>query len=178
YSGDANNAGDSELNDAAERTVVRPASPAITTTPGQISMTTGTGQFATIGFWHNKNGQAVITNFDTGATSKALGNSLASNYPNLFGAANPYTGTSLAGLTNAQVAAVYLNLWKPSGVQKNTYVQAFAVALGLYASGGQGTFNVGSNGAAFGVANNTTLTVQQILQKVDANFSASTGQFY
>src|SRR5205814_7403084 len=109
-------------------------------------------------------------------------------FPHLFGASNPYTHTSLAGLTNAQVAAVYLNLWTPSGLPKNTYVQAFAVALGLYAdttslggqsllnnglaaqygfvvtAGGAGTFNVGGNGAAFGVANNTTLTVQQILQ--------------
>src|SRR5207249_12106673 len=113
---------------------------------------------------------------------------LASNYGNLFGKANPYDAASLgasagaapglAGLTNTQVASVYLGLWKPSGLQKNTYVQAFAVALGSYASGGAGTFNVGSNGAAFGVANNTTLTVQQILQYVDSHFTTSTGQFY
>ena len=56
-------------------------------------------------------------------------------------------GPSLAGLTNAQVATVYLNLWTPSGLQKNTYVQAFAVALGLYADttslGGQSLLNNG-----------------------------------
>ena len=80
-------------------------------------------------------------------------------------------------MTNAQVAAVYQSLWTPNGVTKNTYVQAFAVALGIYADtstlggnstaqsfgfkvdaagGGPATFNVGSNGAAFGVANNAT----------------------
>src|SRR5205823_9476894 len=102
-----------------------------------------------------------------------------SNYPNLFGSAsNAYTHTSLAGLTNTQVASAYLNLWTPGGLQKNTFVQAFAVALGLYSTGGQGTFNVGSNGAAFGVANNTTLTVGQILTSVNNNFSPTTGLFY
>jgi hypothetical protein len=161
--------------------------------------TVGPGTFATIGFWHNKNGQAVINSFNGASTSTMLGNWLATNFPHLFGASNPYTGTSLAGLTNAQVATVYANLWTPSGVVKNTYVQAFAVALGIYADtpglgfnstaakfgfkpvpggGGSLTFNVGSNGAAFGVPNGTTLTVMQILQIVDSNFNPSTGLFY
>ena len=117
---------------------------------------------------------------------------------------NPYTGSSLAGLTNAQVATVYLNLWTPSGLVKNTYVQAFAVALGVYADttslggqslvndglaakygfvvsaggGGNATYNVGSDGPAFGVANGTTLTVSQILTTVNNNFTSSTGLFY
>ena len=70
-----------------------------------------------------------------------LGTWLASNFPNLFGCKNPYTSgtlagcgsTSLAGLTDAQVAAVYNSLWNPSGTTKNTYVQAFSAALGIYA---------------------------------------------
>src|SRR5207248_972046 len=123
------------------------------------------------------------------------GNWLATNFPHLFGAANPYLGSSLAGMTNGQVASTYLNLWTPSGLQKNTYVQAFAVALGLYAdtsslggaslitnglaakfgfkvtTGGAGTFNVGSNGAAFGVAHGMLLSVFQILKIADSNFS-------
>jgi hypothetical protein len=180
YAGDGNNNGtdDTVTGTSQETTKVSPASPMISTAPGHISITTGTGTFATIGFWHNKNGQAVITNLDGSPGSILLGNSLASNYPHLFGAANPYTGTSLAGLTNTQVAAVYLGLWTPSGLQKNTYVQAFAVALGLYAGGGAGTFNVGSNGALFGVQNNTTLNVTQILQTADSNFNPTTGLFY
>ena len=158
-----------------------------------------TGDTATIGFWHNQNGQAVINSFNGGSTATKLGNWLATNFTNLFGVANPYTGTTLAGLTNAQVATVYSNLWTPSGVTKNTYVQAFAVALACYATstslganattasfgfnssaGGtcSKTFNIGGNGAAFGVPNNTTLTVLQILQAANANFSPSTGLFY
>jgi len=196
YSGDHNNAMVSSAFGDEPETVS-------TSTP------VGAGGFATIGFWHNQNGQAVINSFNGGSTQTLLGNWLATNFPHLFGATNPYISatlaslpghpTTLAGLTNAQIATVYENLWTPSGVTKNTYVQAFAVALGMYAdtgtlgynttaakygfkqiSGGGGslTYNVGSNGAAFGVANNSTLTVSQLLQIVDGNFNPSTGNFY
>src|SRR5207302_837277 len=63
--------------DTNEQVTTTKAGPKINTTPGQMSMTTGSGQFATIGFWHNKNGQAVITNFNGSPTSTVLGNSLA-----------------------------------------------------------------------------------------------------
>src|SRR5262249_12736238 len=119
-----------------------------------------------------------INGFDSGPSSTLLGNSLATNYPHLFGSASPYLSGSLAGKTNAQVAAAYLNLWTPSGLTKNTYVQAFAVAFGLYAGGNAGTFNVRNNGAAFGVPNGTTLPVTPLLQAADSNFNPSTGLFY
>jgi len=159
---------------------VRQNTPGLTTTPSMTTTTNtgfGPGEFATIGFWHNQNGQAVINSFNGGPTQTLLGNWLASSFPTLFGASNPYLSSSLAGKTNAQVASAYLNLWTPSGLPKNTYVQAFAVALGLYADttglGGQslinnglanmygfvvtpsgaGSFNIDGNGAAFGVSN-------------------------
>src|SRR5260221_5679127 len=97
------NASHSGVNDTNEQLTSKKDTPLISTTPGQMSTTTGGGHFATIGFWHNQNGQAVIKNFDSGPSSTLLGNSLATNYPNLFGVSNPYTGTSLAGLTNTQV---------------------------------------------------------------------------
>jgi hypothetical protein len=161
----------------------------ITPAPGSP---VGPGEFATIGFWHNKNGQAVINSFNGGSSSTALGNWLASNFPNLFG--------TLAGDTNSQVAAAYLVAFgNVGGVQGNTYVQAFAVALGVYADtaslgfnstaakygfisvpggGGNLTFNIGSNGAAFGVPNNTSLTVFQILTAANNNYNPVTGLFY
>jgi hypothetical protein len=191
----------SVLGDEPE--TVTPSHPRIDTTP---SATPGTavsaGQFATIGFWHNQNGQAVINSFNGSSSSTALGNWLASNFPHLFGASNPYGGINLAGKTNAQVASTYLGLWTPSGLPKNTYVQAFAVALGLYADTtglggaslianglasqfgfvvtptGAGTFNIGNNGAPFGVANNSNISVTTILQFIDANFVPATGQFF
>jgi hypothetical protein len=174
YSGDSNYTG---YVGGVEPLTINKASLSITTKPSVVCAA-GNGQFATIGFWHNKNGQALINSFNGCSTATLLGNSLASNFPHLFGVANPYTGAAFAGLTNAQIATVYSNLWTPSGLPKNTYVQAFATALGLYASGGLGTYNIGSNGAAFGYANNTTLTVTQILQIVDANFAPTTGFFY
>ncbi len=177
YVGDGNNKAAADQGGTAEQTVVSPASPTITTTPGVVCAA-GNGQFATIGFWHNCNGQALINGFNGSCSSKTLGNWLSGTYPHLFGASNPYTGCSLAGLTNAQVASVYENLWTPSGLPKNSYVQAFAVALGLYSTGGLGAYNVGSNGTAFGCANSTTLAVTQILQCVDSNFAPASGLFY
>ncbi len=160
------------------------------------------GDFATIGFWQNKNGQKVINSFNGSTTSTALGNWLATTFPNLFGTSNPYTGSSLAGKTNAQVAAIYTGLWTPNGVTKNTYVQAFATALGIYsttkslggdsllangyarkygfhvtsAGSGNDSVTIGSNSSAFGTSG--SLTVLQILQIVNNNFSPSTGNFY
>jgi hypothetical protein len=155
------------------------------------------GDTATIGFWHNKNGQAVINSFNGSPSSTALGNWLASNFPNLFG--------SFAGQTNAQVAADYMTAFgNVGGVQGNTYVQVFATALAVYATtsslggqslvasglaakygfvvsvGGTGnaTFNIGNNGAAAGVPNGTTLTVLQLLHIANVNFNPTTGLFY
>jgi hypothetical protein len=205
YAGDALNNGTHDQGGAAEQVTTVKASPVLFTFASFTTSTNGmvaAGQFATIGFWQNKNGQAVINSFNGSTTSTALGNWMATTFPHLFGASNPYTGTSLAGLTNAQIAAVYSNLWTPSGVTKNTYVQAFAVALGIYSdttslggaslisnglaakygfnvtAAGAGSYNVGSNGAAFGVANNTVLSVMNIMQIVDANFTSSTGLFF
>src|SRR4029078_11297636 len=93
-----------------------------------------------------------------------------------------------AGKTNAEVAAFYKGLFArtaqtaPGGPAK-TDAQVMATALAVYvthqhpagsagtaygftvsATGlGTRTFNVGANGAAFGVANNTAVTVMDLL---------------
>jgi len=150
------------------------------------------GSTATIGFWHNKNGQAVINSFGSTSTGMTLGQWLNSNFGNLF--------AGFASQTNAQVAADFLTAFgNKGGVQGNTYVQAFSVALGCYAStiglgfnstaarfgfigtaGGlcNQTYNVGNNGAAFGVPNGTTLTVFQVMAIANANYNPVTGLFY
>jgi choice-of-anchor A domain-containing protein/uncharacterized repeat protein (TIGR01451 family) len=51
----------------------------------QPSVPVARGDFATIGFWHNKNGQALIDSLNGGPTSTALAHWLVSNFPNLFG---------------------------------------------------------------------------------------------
>jgi hypothetical protein len=195
YNGDANN------NPVTAGTSSEPVT---ITAPSPVS----SDEFATIGFWHNCNGQAVIDGFNGGSTHTQLGNWLAANFPHLFGASNPYISSALqslpgkpttfAGLTNAQIASIYGATFGQNGGAKNTYLQAFAVALGMYADnpglgydataakygfvpvtggGGSLSFNLGNNGAAIPGLGNTP-TVLQILQAVDASFNPATGLFF
>ncbi len=135
------------------------------------------GQAGGIGFWQNKNGQALIAGFGTTAAGQSLANWLASNFSHLFG--------GLAGMSNAQVASYYLTQFSQSGPKLGAEVMA--TALNVYATTsslggaagqaygftvsayglGASSYNVGGNGAAFGVANNTTLNVYQLLQAAD-----------
>jgi hypothetical protein len=136
-----------------------------------------------IGFWQNSNGQALIKSFNGGPAATALANWLAATFPNLYGAS---AGTNnLTGYTNAQVAAFYLAQFARPGPKVEA--QVLATALSVYATtaslGGSAgtacgfavsatglgarTYNVGRDGAAFGVANNSTLNVYELLRAVD-----------
>jgi choice-of-anchor A domain-containing protein/uncharacterized repeat protein (TIGR01451 family) len=148
------------------------------------------GDFATIGFWHNKNGQALIRQLNGGSRTTALGNWLAANFPHLFGASvdpsNPLE-RNLTNATNAAVARYFLTLFGSQGLNK-TYAQIMAVALGTYATSstlaggtyarpygfnvsadgsGPDVVNVGSNGSALGLPNNQTQTVPALLWAAD-----------
>jgi hypothetical protein len=154
------------------------------------------GQTATIGFWNNRNGQnlikalPVVTNADGSLTSVA--NWLAATLPNIFGrnAANDLTGQS-----NAAVAALFQADFLLKGVKLDA--QVLATALSVYATNatldptrvaanygftvsgdgaGTATVNVGSNGDAFGVADNTTMTVMDLL--LATNNQAVNGVLY
>ena len=149
------------------------------------------GMTATIGFWHNKNGQALIKNLNGGPTATNLGNWLATNFPNLWGA--NAGANNLAGKTNAQVAAFYLTKFNVKGqkldaqilavafasyVTNNTLAGTTAVKYGFRVDSlgtANATINVGSSGAAFGVANNTNLTVWQILKATDQLSAGGSG---
>jgi hypothetical protein len=180
-----------------------------------------TGMTAGIGFWHNKNGQALIDCFNGGPTATTLGNWLAASFPNLYG---PSTGANgLAGKSNAQVAAYFQTLFAQGGTPARATAlqvlaggagttaaallqgfsspggapaQVLAVALNVYATtsslGGNAgasygftvsatglgarSLNVGQDGAAFGVANNSTLSVYGLLAAV--NKQAVNGVLY
>jgi hypothetical protein len=161
-----------------------------TTTATSSSTATVTGTTTTdhtggIGFWHNKNGQALISSFNGGSTATALSSWLATNFPNLYGASAG--ANNLTGKTNAQVATFYLTQFSLNGPKVEA--KTLAAALNVYATtaslggttgvgsgfavsaAGQGAqaVNVGNNGAAFGVANNNTLTIYQLLQAVNRN---------
>jgi hypothetical protein len=112
-----------------------------------------------------------------GSATTALSNWLASAFPNLYG--------NLGGISNAQVAAFYQSQFALSGF--NLAAEALATALNVYATTeslgstigqaygftatdtglGADSFNIGSDGAAFGVANNTTRNVHELLRAVD-----------
>ncbi len=148
------------------------------------------GDFATIGFWQNQNGQALIQQLNGGSSATALGNWLAANFPHLYGASvdpsNPLD-QNLTNATNDAVARYYVTLFGSQGLNK-TYAQVMAVALGAYATsttltggtyarpygfnvsaGGSGSdvVNVGSNGLALGLPNNQNQTVLALLQAAD-----------
>jgi hypothetical protein len=178
-------------------TVTDTVTATITGSTPPVSIFAGTpvqqGQSAGIGFWQNKNGQALINSFNGGSTATALSAWLATTFSNLYGS---NAGTNnLTGQTNAQVAAFYLTLFNSTGPKLDAEV--LATALNVYATTsslgggpaatqdgftitaaglGVATYNVGSNGAAFGVPNNTTLTVMQVL--LEANAQAVNGVLY
>ncbi len=143
------------------------------------------GQTATIGFWNNKNGQALINSFNGASTSTQLGDWLAATLPNMFGA--NAGSNDLAGKSNADIAALFQTDFLVKGVKLDA--QILATALSVYATNatldntdvaanygfivsgnglGTATVNVGSNGAAFGVADNSVLTVMDLLKATDA----------
>jgi hypothetical protein len=155
---------------------------------GEIPAATGPirkGQTAGIGFWNNRNGQALIDALNGGPASTQLGSWLAATFPHMFGAESG--GNNLAGECNAYVAA----LFQKDFVVKDQKLdaQVLATALAVYVTdptldgtgvgaqygfivAGNGvatsTYNVGPNGAAFGVADNATMTVMDLLLAVDA----------
>jgi hypothetical protein len=164
-------------------------------TPAKVSFVCSTGGLgkgdtATIGFWHNKNGQALINALNGGPTSQNLANWLATQFPYLYGV---NSANNLTNKTNADVAALFLTFFNVSG--QKTQAQLLGGALASYATStslagtiagqygfnvstagtGSKTYNVGSNGTAIGLSNNTSYTVLQLLQQ--ANLMMKNGTF-
>jgi hypothetical protein len=159
-----------------------------------VAATTGTpvgrGDTATIGFWHNRNGQALINSLNGGSTSTALANWLASNFPYLYGV---NSSNNLTGKRNSDVAALFQTFFNVHGTKTQaqllggalaSYVTSTTLAgstastygFNLSANGTGGkTYNVGSNGTAIGLTNNQSYTVLQLLQQ--ANLMTSHGTF-
>ena len=142
--------------------------------PPQIKL--GNADTATIGFWHNKNGQALILG---APNSPALGNWLAANCGCLFG--------SLTNKSNADVAAAFQTDFGVTG--QKTYAQVLAGAFAIFFTSSDlagtgaaqygfnvtpgGTvaklYNVGNLGTTIGLINNQSYTILQILQQANAD---------
>jgi SdrD B-like domain len=150
------------------------------------------GQSAGIGFWNNKNGQALILALNGGAGHQ-LGDWLAATMPNTFGV--NAGSNNLTGKTNAVIAALFQKDFVMHGVKLDA--QVLATALSVYATNatldstaaavhfgftvsstglGTDTVNVASNGDAFGAANNTSMSVLDLLQAADDQ--ATSGVLY
>lgn len=188
--------GDASVNDTFSAVVLpRPGSLAenynFAERPTSGGGVTG-GQTATIGYWQNNNGQNLINALNGGSTSTQLGNWLATTFANMYGAGAG--ANNLAGKSNAEVAAFYKTLFArtaataagggPAKMDAQVLATAFAVyvtnqslagttaaAYGFQVSEngvGARSFNVGSNGAAFGVANNTSVSVLDLLLAVNS----------
>jgi hypothetical protein len=149
------------------------------------------GQTATIGYWQNKNGQRLLKSLNGGPGATNLGNWLATNFPNLWGV--NAGANNLAGKTNAQIASYYVTKFNVRGQKLDA--QVLSVAFATYVTNstlagnvaakygfkvnamgtGSATVNVGKAGSAFGVANNTNLSVWQILRATDQLSAGGTG---
>ena len=148
------------------------------------------GDAATIGFWHNQNGQALILSLNGGSSAKALGNWLATTFPYLYGA---YSTHNLTNQSNTVVAALFLTFFNQTGAKTSAQIMAGALATyvtnstlggtngiqyGFHSTpGGTGaqTYNVGAYGTAIGLVNYQSYTVTQLLQQ--ANLMLKNGTF-
>jgi hypothetical protein len=162
-----------------------------TATVSSLGLGIEAGQSASIAFWQGANGQALIQSFNGDVTATALSAWLAATFPNLYGAnagANDLTGQS-----NADVAAFYQSLYSmPDPLDAEVLAAAlnvYATTLALGGTAGQAygfavsdtglgarSYNVGPSGAAFGVADDSTLNVYQLL--LAANRQAVNGVLY
>jgi len=147
------------------------------------------GDTATIGFWANKNGQALINALNGGPASTALGDWLASNFPYLWGAGAG--ANDLTGQPNSKIAALFLAL---KGKKSKIDAQILATAITVYVTdsdlaGDIGTtfgfnvsadglgalkYNVGAYGEAIGLVNDTPYTVFELLQQASLQKQAGT----
>lgn len=161
-----------------------------TTPPPTPENPVDVGDAATIGFWQNKNGQALIKSLNGGSNSTALGNWLATTFPNLFGAGAYVANTT--GMTNTGVANLFKTVF--AGDAPKVEAQTMAVALAVYvtdsdlagmaakkygfdvSSTGTGgkTYNVGGLGSEIGLVDNTSYTVFALLQQANAQAGAGT----
>jgi probable HAF family extracellular repeat protein len=143
------------------------------------------GLTAGIGFWNNRNGQVLIRSLNGGSASTRLGDWLGITFPNMFGVRA--AASDLRGRTNDYIALFFQSRFVSKGQKLNA--QVLATALAIYVTNatlddtgigrqygfvltdygaGTATWNVGSGGPAFGVANSARLTLLDLLLATDA----------
>ena len=146
------------------------------------------GDYSYSSFWCTSNGQKLINLCNGNSNSTCLGQWLCSHFPNLFGAGGCCSVVNSNGtcFTNSQIAQYFskcssnnqqvlscaLSIYCSSSDLCGTSAASWAHSCGFNTSGG-GTcgdnYSVGTCGAAFGVANNTKLSVTQLLNCLNTN---------
>jgi hypothetical protein len=156
-----------------------------------LGKTVQPGQTASPAFWLGPRGQALLRSFNVTSANPnptALANWLATTFPDLYG--KGAGANNLSGKTNAQVAAFYVSLFgSTDGLLAarilDTALDLYATTLSLGGTAaraygfqvsadglGANSWSLGRNGPAFGVPNNTTLNVYQILRAADQQAAA------
>ncbi|HWB13988.1 MAG TPA: SdrD B-like domain-containing protein [Pirellulales bacterium] len=162
------------------------------TNPCSTSKGCSVGDFAASSFWSSSCGQTLISKCDGSQYATQLAQWLVTTFPNLYGPGSKCCLVNSNGtyFTNLQVASAYSHC-------SSANQQPFCTALSIYCTstnlaGSTATsyarqcgfnisasgccndnYNVGSNGAAFGCNNNTTMTVMQLL--VNLNMATNCG---
>jgi uncharacterized delta-60 repeat protein len=139
------------------------------------------GDTATIGFWQNKHGQQLI---EAGGT--ALADWLTNNFPNVFG--DSFVGADGSDVANffrtelfrqkgqktagpAKVDAQFMGVALATFFTSRNLAGEVAAAFGFNVTDtgiGMKAVNVGSHGDAFAVADNTEMTIMQLLSATDS----------
>jgi uncharacterized protein (DUF2141 family) len=130
------------------------------------------GDTATIGFWNNKNGQAIIN-----TKGGDLDGWLATSFPNIYGQLNLKTNSDVAVLfqkcfnvqgqkTDAQILAGALACYFTQSTYSNTLVSKYGFNVSALGTGVK-LYNVASYGTAIGLTNNQSYTVYQLLQQIN-----------
>ena len=141
-------------------------------------------QTASAAFWNGTDGQALIKKLNGSQNSKNLGNWLAANFDNLFGK-NAGSANNLTGKTNSQVASYFRSLY--SSAARQAEAEALALALNVYVTSsllagniaasygfsvstsglGAATVDVGMSGTAFGIDNDSRMTISELLLRIN-----------
>ncbi len=155
---------------------------------GTVACTTKsitTGGFGTAGYWCTTTGQNVIKCLNGSSSSTCLAQWLATCYPNLYGSgtgSHCLINSNGTYFTNSQVASAYSKFTGGDEQVLSAALSTYCTSVNLaglnvhntdthfttsLAGSGMYTYNVGVNGATFGLANSSTCTVMQLLMNVN-----------
>jgi len=168
----------------------------------EVGAQVAAGQTATIAFWHSKEGKRLIEKLNGGRSSKQLGDWLAATFPNLYGKlagkrnkdvrrfydklfkkikrGKGKHGEDIHGgirSLEAQVMSTALAAYVTSSSLAGTLAAGYGFYVTTYGVG-IATWNVGSSGAAFGVADNIEMTIMDILRATNEQSYEGRAYYY